>query len=31
MNRYRDIADLERFVRTGVALTRSFRFGRPIS
>lgn len=27
MQRYRDVAELERFIRAGVALTRSFKFG----
>jgi hypothetical protein len=29
MQRYRDINELDGFVRTGVALTRTFKFGRP--
>jgi hypothetical protein len=28
MERYRDIKELESFVRTGVSLTRAFKFGR---
>jgi hypothetical protein len=31
METYRDVAELERFIRAGVALTRAFKFGRPIS
>ena len=31
MERYRDIQELEGFIRAGVALTRAFKFGRPIS
>ena len=31
MERYRDVKELDGFVRAGVALTRAFKFGRPIS
>jgi hypothetical protein len=31
MERFRDVSELEQFIKAGVGLTRSFRFGRPIS
>ena len=30
MERFRDINELDSFVRAGVALTRTFKFGRPV-
>jgi hypothetical protein len=31
MHRFRDVHELERFIRAGVALTRAFKFGRPFA